>query len=330
MIKDILKKTGGATVALALALACNSRAADREHDPSSFSWNPELSKEGPVLVAVSLKAQMAAVYRNGIKIGSCEVSTGRKGFKTPTGVFHILEKDADHHSSTYNNAAMPFSERLTWGGVALHAGGLPGYPSSHGCVHLPYEFSKKLFGITHVGTTVVITDDAPDVHVSAGHRIGFGRGAAADFVWNPSASSSGPVSLLFSRADNRLYVLRGGITIGECPVETGLFDKKPKGVSAFVFAGWAPSDEGAVSHWIQVGGKREHHDATLEDWFKLDTRFEHLIEAVITKGTNLVVTSDSMTEQSRSDPGFHILQGRIEESATAKDKGAPAKSGDGK
>ena len=314
-----------ALAALALSAGTGS-AADRQHDPSSFTWKPELSKAGPVLVAVSLKSQTAAVYRNGIKIGQCEVSTGKKGHETPTGVFHILEKDADHHSSTYNNAAMPFSERLTWGGVALHAGGLPGYPSSHGCVHLPYEFSKKLFGITHVGTTVVITDDSPDVHVSADHRVGFAAGEGSDFIWRPQASPSGPVSLLFSREDKKLYVIRGGITIGECPVRTGLFSDKPKGVSAFVFSGWEKTGgDHPESHWVQVGGSKAGHEASLSDWFKLDPRFEHLVEAMLVPGTNLVVTSESMTHTSRSDPGFRILQGHVTEAAAAKEKASGKK-----
>ena len=306
--------------------AGQASAADRQNDASSFTWNPELSKTGPVLVAVSLKSQTAAVYRNGIKIGGCEVSTGFKGHETPTGVFHILEKDADHHSKTYNNAAMPFSERLTWGGVALHAGSLPGYPSSHGCVHLPYEFSKKLFGVTHDGSTVVITNDTPDVHVSADHQVGFSGGDESEFIWRPEASHSGPVSLLYSSGDKRLYVIRGGITIGECAVQTGLFSKKPKGVSAFVFTGWNPAGGGkpATPHWVQVGGPEHRHSDELADYFKLDTRFKHLIEGLLTNGTNLVVTDEAVTKTSRSEPGFHILQGRVEEAATAKDKASPA------
>jgi hypothetical protein len=123
-------------------------------------WEPQLSPEGPVAILVSLPEQMTHVYRNGLEIGVTTVSTGRKGHRTPTGVFVILQKDKHHHSNIYNNASMPNSQRLTWGGVFLHAGGLPGYPSSHGCVHLPLEFSAKLFEITHLGTAVIIADDA--------------------------------------------------------------------------------------------------------------------------------------------------------------------------
>ncbi|MGD2001015.1 MAG: L,D-transpeptidase family protein, partial [Desulfobacterales bacterium] len=128
--------------------------------PGEYVWEPELSPEGPVTILVSLPEQMAHVYRNGIEIGVTTVSTGRKGHRTPTGVFVILQKDKHHHSSIYHNASMPNTQRLTWGGICLHAGGLPGYPSSHGCVHLPLEFSAKLFDITHLGTAVIVADEA--------------------------------------------------------------------------------------------------------------------------------------------------------------------------
>src|SRR5262245_26861914 len=126
--------------------------------PGQFKWAPQRSPNGPVVVIVDLPDQMAYVYRDGIRIGVTTVSTGRAGHVTPTGVFTILQKQPMHHSTLYNDAPMPFMERLTWSGVCLHAGGLPGYPSSHGCVHLPLEFSKLLYGITGQSTTVVIAD----------------------------------------------------------------------------------------------------------------------------------------------------------------------------
>ena len=113
-----------------------------------------------MLVYVDLSRQLATVYRNGVRMAVTTVSSGKPGHDTPIGVFTILQKDANHHSSKYNDAPMPYQERLTWDGVALHAGGLPGYPSSHGCVHLPLEFSKLLFGITHLGGTVIIAGNA--------------------------------------------------------------------------------------------------------------------------------------------------------------------------
>ena len=104
--------------------------------------------------------QRVYVYRNGVEIAVSTCSTGKPGHSTPTGVFTILQKDKNHHSSTYNDAPMPNMERLTWSGIALHAGQLPGYPASHGCVRLPIEFSQKLFTVTHLGTPVIIANAA--------------------------------------------------------------------------------------------------------------------------------------------------------------------------
>jgi hypothetical protein len=124
-----------------------------------FNWFPERSASGPMLIIVSVPDQKVYVYRNGIRVAASTCSTGKPGHSTPTGVFKILQKDKDHRSSTYNNAPMPNMQRLTWSGIALHAGQLPGYPASHGCVRLPLEFSKRLFDITTNGLTVVLADN---------------------------------------------------------------------------------------------------------------------------------------------------------------------------
>jgi hypothetical protein len=87
-----------------------------------FTWAPQLAPEGPILVVVSLDEQRAYAYRNGVQIGASTISSGKKGHETPTGVFHTFLKDADHHSSIYSNAAMPYTQKFTQGGVALHAG----------------------------------------------------------------------------------------------------------------------------------------------------------------------------------------------------------------
>ena len=119
--------------------------------PGQWVWAPQIAPAGPILVYVDLGRQLATVYRNGVRIGVSTISSGRPGFETPTGVFTILEKNKEHISRKFNDAPMPYQERLTWGGVALHAGGLPGYPESHGCVHLPIAFSKILFEAMPMG-----------------------------------------------------------------------------------------------------------------------------------------------------------------------------------
>jgi lipoprotein-anchoring transpeptidase ErfK/SrfK len=116
-------------------------------------WHPEVSPAGPVVINVSLPEQLLYVYRNGVRIGRSSISSGKAGRQTPTGVFTILEKHEKHASSIYKGASMPYMERVTWGGVALHAGNLPGYPASHGCVRLPLDFAQQLYTVTSKGTT---------------------------------------------------------------------------------------------------------------------------------------------------------------------------------
>jgi lipoprotein-anchoring transpeptidase ErfK/SrfK len=116
-----------------------------------------LPGDGPVRVVVSLSQQKAFVYKAGALLAASPVSTGRRGHETPTGTFPILEKQVHHRSNIYSNAPMPFMQRLTPYGIALHAGRLPGYPASHGCIRLPWGFAKRLYGLTGSGTIVTIT-----------------------------------------------------------------------------------------------------------------------------------------------------------------------------
>src|SRR6478735_2181413 len=135
--------------------------------PGQYVWAPERAPAGPVLVVVNLQTQRLLLFRDGVPIAASTISSGKTGHETPTGVFTILQKNEKHFSKTYNNAPMPNMQRLTWQGVALHAGNLPGYPASHGCVRLPLQFSKLLFAETSLGMTVVITSLPEVPHTSA-------------------------------------------------------------------------------------------------------------------------------------------------------------------
>ena len=130
-------------------------------DPQTLAVDPVAQ---PVTVVVSLPMQRAYVYRGDAMIAAASVSTGKDGKDTPTGVFPILQKREMHRSNLYNDAPMPFMQRLTWDGVALHAGNNPGFPDSHGCIRLPTAFAKKLFAVTSVGTTVIVTDQMVGDH----------------------------------------------------------------------------------------------------------------------------------------------------------------------
>ena len=127
--------------------------------PGQYVWEAGTASTAPLLMTIDLTRQRVMVYRDGALIAASAISTGSAGRETPTGVFTILEKKVMHRSSTYDDAPMPFMQRLTAKGIAIHAGDLPGYPASHGCIRLPNEFAKKLYGITEIGTAVMITDD---------------------------------------------------------------------------------------------------------------------------------------------------------------------------
>lgn len=147
---------------IAQAQAQTQLAADAaELDAGEFVWRPELAPAGNVEIVVSIPQQRAYIYRANLLIGVTTVSTGMRGHRTPTGRFPIMEKRRTHFSNLYNNAPMPFMQRLTMGGIALHAGQIPGYAASHGCVRLPYEMARNLFGTTQVRTVVHIVADSP-------------------------------------------------------------------------------------------------------------------------------------------------------------------------
>ena len=115
----------------------------------------------PMMLVVSLDAQKVDIYRGIKHVASAKISSGMPGYDTKLGVFSILEKKRRHHSNLYSGAPMPFMQRLTRSGTALHAGAIPGYPASHGCVRLPYSFAPKLFEMTSVGQNVVVTRGRP-------------------------------------------------------------------------------------------------------------------------------------------------------------------------
>ena len=195
--------------------------------PGEYAWHPELSPKGPIVLIVSLPEQLAYVYRNGVIIGASTVSTGKKGHETPTGVFTILQKHEDHYSNLYNNAPMPYMQRLTWSGVALHAGRLPGYPASHGCVRMPYEFAQLLYGETKTGLTVVVSDEkvSPSTVAHPGlvapvdtkGKLAGELPRSGDTAWQPELAPEGPVTILITNEDRRIRIFRAGVEIGHAP-----------------------------------------------------------------------------------------------------------------
>lgn len=238
--------------------------------PGQWIWGGDNKTMGPMALVVSLTEQRAYAYRNGILIGVTTISSGKRGYETPTGVFTILQKDKNHHSNKYDNAPMPYQQRLTWSGVALHAGGLPGYPESHGCVHLPTRFAEHLFEATNMGMTVVVSaeGDSPAsvVHPRAilpidphsGEQSGDLRLTEGQaFSWHPESSPEGPVSMVLSAADERIVVMRNGVEIGRSRIVVN--DKTAHGTHAYIVAdGYLSADNPLLPgtpmpNWITIG-----------------------------------------------------------------------------
>lgn len=127
--------------------------------PANAQGSAEKSRTAntPLIAVVSLNSQRVTVYSARGKMLEAPVSTGKPGYETPAGIYSILQKRRDHYSNLYNDAAMPFMQRLTWSGIALHAGDLPGYPASHGCIRMPYDFAGELFQLSKKGMRVLVT-----------------------------------------------------------------------------------------------------------------------------------------------------------------------------
>ena len=124
--------------------------------PGQYLWAASTPAEGEVRVVIDRLTQMAYVYKGDRLIGVTTVSTAKQGHITPLGQWSVLEKRPFYRSKKYDNAPMPWMERIDEYGIALHGGGTPGYPESHGCIHLPMKFAAKLYSLTKIGTKVVI------------------------------------------------------------------------------------------------------------------------------------------------------------------------------
>jgi lipoprotein-anchoring transpeptidase ErfK/SrfK len=269
--------------------------------PGEYLWAPQLAPAGPMLLVVNRETQRLVLYRNGLPIGISTVSTGKPGHRTPTGVFTILQKQVEHYSSLYDSAPMPYMERLTWDGVALHGGSLPGYPASHGCIRLPKEFAEKLYGETRTGMTVVITDRAelPRLAPTPDLR---GEGAPppmGTIIWQPEKSSNGPVSIVVSAADGQVTVLRNGIMIGSAPARFATPVARPAAYSL-------QTVDVSGQHWLRLPLPGQDAAVPTADetaqHVTVDPGFERQVLAAIAPGTTVLLTPDSMATLAAASP----------------------------
>jgi len=301
--------------------------------PGEFIWTPELAPDGPMVIVVSIPEQRAYVYRNGLRIAVSTVSTGKKGHETPTGVFTILQKNKDHRSSLYDDAPMPYMQRLTWDGIALHAGKLPGYPASHGCVRLPYEFSKLLFASTNFGMTVVVADEkshAPEI-THPGVFAPIDPGSAGESVlvprlswfqaykWTPEKAPEGPLSILVSSADQRVLVLRNGVEIGRA--KFGLVGTAPLGTHAYVLMEGTRAEPSKVVpgrpalNWLALSVPGENGasstpqalDPKLAGRIVVPSGFAEAVYAALKPGASVMVTDTPVLSRKSTGQALTVL-----------------------
>lgn len=270
--------------------------------PGQWLWSPELAPEGPLLVIVVIAEQRAYVYRNGVRIGLSSASTGRPGYETPPGVYTILQKRREHHSNLYDDAPMPFMQRLTWDGIALHAGAVPGHAASHGCVRLPEPFAQLLFDATRAGTTVVVSQHGAEVP-QAGLRPSLTAADPADFPglawrWTPERAPVGPLSVIVSLADRTVLVLRNGVEIGRSAIGVAA-GAMAAGTRAFVVLEGEQAQPSALvpdrpaRRWLEIGaseGVAPGPPPTIE----LPPAFATVVYDALAPGTTVVVTDAAL------------------------------------
>jgi hypothetical protein len=314
----------GASAALALPLLASRASAQLVNKLAydlkngEFNWFPERSEGGPIVIIVSIPDQLVHIYRNGVRIAASTCSTGKPGHRTPTGVFQILQKDKHHHSSTYSNAPMPNMNRLTWSGIALHAGNLPGYPASHGCVRLPMQFSERLFDITRKGMTVVIADDSSQPAAVTHPGMVLGDYAKREFAAVDNALvkdqySAGHAakptvtSVVVSSKDKSVTVLEDGHVVakGKAAIAGGA---RPIGENVYTLTG-AHKDDDSLT-WSSVGyGKTDREDMGRElRRITADPQVRGEIRKRMQNGMT-VVTTDQSNSASHRASDFTIMEG---------------------
>ena len=239
---------------------------------------PQETPKGPLQIIISIADQRVSLYDNGTLVARSSVSTGVRRHPTPLGVFSVIEKERWHRSHIYSGAPMPYMQRITWSGIALHEGVLPGYPASHGCIRLTNDFAVRLWHLTKRGTRVIIArQDVVPVEITNPHlfvskpKTAFGSPespaiavadnsnktatATADSQGAGSAPSAVapqkvvPISVFVSRKLSRLFVRRGFTPLFDVPVEIQNLEEP---LGTHVFTVMESENEGSAVRWSVV------------------------------------------------------------------------------
>jgi len=251
--------------------------ATRQSRYGSTEINKALRKDlggtpkGPLQVVVSIGGQRVTLYDNGVRIAQGPVATGMRGHATPTGVFSVIQKDRYHRSNLYSNAPMPYMQRITWSGVALHEGPLPGHPASHGCIRLSHDFASRLWLITKLGARVIVArNDVIPIDFAHPHLFvpkpkpseppvgGSEAEASAQLVastTSPSATSpemvvpmkrTGHVAVFVSRTEKKIFVRQGFAPLFDMPVT---IDDPDLPLGTHVFTAMEVTNNGTSMRW---------------------------------------------------------------------------------
>jgi hypothetical protein len=301
-----------------------SQAVDIPADklkPGQFIWKGDAVPYGPMRATINIPEQKIYVHRNGILIGVSTISTGRGRRMTPAGHFSVLGKARFHRSKKYDNAPMPFTHWLTSGGIGMHAGKLPGYPASHGCIRMPSKFARLVYESSYVGMPVTITREKTALvptqqTVAIADKITKDNKtatpvAAEQFLWQPEAAEKGPISIVINKTEQRILVYRNGIEIGKAKLSfikpENLFgthayilekgDGK-EGINLFLHN--APPQR-----WVNVGlpGYADKKGALLNsplfENIRMPIEFAQALNSILTPGATLLVTAEPVPEQPK-------------------------------
>jgi hypothetical protein len=250
---------------------------------------PQDASKGPLQIIISIADQRISLYDNGALIARSSISTGVEGHPTPLGVFSVISKQKWHRSNIYSGAPMPYMQRITWSGIALHAGDLPGYPASHGCIRLTHDFAIRLWHLTKRGTRVIIAHDdvrpveisnpsvfAPKPKVASGSPESSTTGLAGDNIITTASTNAPPlpnaeaqeaakvsaaasevvtaqkvvpISVFVSRKLSRLFVRQGFTPLFDAPVK---IQNSAEPMGTHVFSVMEFQNEGAAPRWTVV------------------------------------------------------------------------------
>jgi lipoprotein-anchoring transpeptidase ErfK/SrfK len=300
-------------VGLALFGAMGRAEAKHHREQAKPSAATEVIPKGPFELIISIADQHLSLYGSGGLIARAPVSTGMRGHATPLGVFSVIEKQKWHRSNIYSAAPMPYMQRITWSGVALHAGVLPGYPASHGCIRLSSAFATRLFHLTKIGTRVIITrrDVAPMDIATPAFLMSAPKPAESVANDDPRRRPGAPPEVKTAAAADVAASASDGASLQD-PVDAGEQGGQPRPISVF------------VSRKTQNLSVRQNFAPLFDSPIRIDQPETpigtHIFTAMATERSAMRWTLVSIPEDARSEP-------RKEERKAALQAGAKSAQG---